>query len=176
VTAGIVVRRGRPADAETLARLRYEFRAALDPARERPLAFVERCATWMRQQLESECPWYCWIAEHADETVGTIWLALIEKLPNPVAERERHAYITNLYVRPRDARGRCRYAAPAPSPDRMRCPRGGCRVTLADAQEPEPVPAARVRTPGRSAGAAAVAVTPARGHARAGARLRNASA
>jgi GNAT superfamily N-acetyltransferase len=100
VTAGLVVRRGRPADAEALARLRYEFRAALDPARERPLAFVERCATWMRQQLESECPWYCWIAEHADETVGTIWLALIEKLPNPVAERERHAYITNLYVRP----------------------------------------------------------------------------
>ena len=98
--SGIVVRRGRAADAEALARLRYEFRAALDPVAERPPAFVARCATWMRQQLEAQGHWYCWIAEHAGETVGTIWLALIEKLPNPVSEPERHAYITNLYVRP----------------------------------------------------------------------------
>jgi GNAT superfamily N-acetyltransferase len=100
VTAGVVVRRGQPADAEILARLRYEFRAALDPAAETPPAFVERCARWMRRQLEPESPWYCWIAEQGAETVGTIWLELIEKLPNPVSERERHAYITNLYVRP----------------------------------------------------------------------------
>ena len=31
--------------------------------------------------------------------IGTVWLELIEKLPNPVGERERHGYITNLYVR-----------------------------------------------------------------------------
>jgi GNAT superfamily N-acetyltransferase len=99
VTPGPGVRRGRPADAVTLARLRYEFRAALDPAAETPVAFVDRCAEWMRRQLERDGPWYCWIAELGHATVGTIWLELIEKLPNPVAERERHAYITNLYVR-----------------------------------------------------------------------------
>ena len=44
--------------------------------------------------------WRCWMAEQAGEAVGTIWLQLIEKLPNPVAEPERHAYISSLYVRP----------------------------------------------------------------------------
>lgn len=29
-----------------------------------------------------------------------IWLQLIDKLPNPGAEPERHAYITSVYVEP----------------------------------------------------------------------------
>jgi GNAT superfamily N-acetyltransferase len=33
-----------------------------------------------------------------------VWLQLIEKIPNPVAEPESMAYITNVYVRP-TARG-----------------------------------------------------------------------
>ena len=100
MTTGIRVRRGRPADAEALARMRYEFRADLAPPAETPPAFSARCATWMRRQLAPGSSWLCWIAELSDEIVGTIWLELIEKLPNPVAERERHGYITNLYVRP----------------------------------------------------------------------------
>lgn len=94
------LRRAVPADARALAQMRYEFRVSLDPATEVADDFVERCAGWMRRRLHAVGPWYCWITEASDRLTGTIWLQLIEKLPNPVAERERHAYITNLYVRP----------------------------------------------------------------------------
>jgi GNAT superfamily N-acetyltransferase len=32
--------------------------------------------------------------------MGQVWLRLIHKVPNPVGERDRHAYLSNLYVRP----------------------------------------------------------------------------
>ncbi|HET8623802.1 MAG TPA: GNAT family N-acetyltransferase [Gemmatimonadales bacterium] len=101
----IEVRRAVPADAARLARLRYEFRAALDPAAESEEQFAARCAEWMRERLAAGDPWHCWIAERQGEIVATIWVQVFDKLPNPVAERERHAYITSLYVRPelRDA-------------------------------------------------------------------------
>ncbi|PYQ77566.1 MAG: hypothetical protein DMG04_00145 [Acidobacteria bacterium] len=38
------------------------------------------------------------------EFVGQVWVHLIQKVPNPAAERERHMYLSNLYVRP-EARG-----------------------------------------------------------------------
>jgi GNAT superfamily N-acetyltransferase len=99
------VRRAVAADAEALARLRYEFRASLDPVTEAEGAFTGRCAAWMRDRLAGDGNWHCWVAQHGDEIVATIWVQLFEKLPNPVAERERHGYITSLYVRPehRDA-------------------------------------------------------------------------
>lgn len=99
------LRRAVERDAGELARLRYEFRASLDPATETAGDFVDRCAGWMRRQLSAPAPWHCWVTESGGEISGTIWLQLFEKLPNPIAERELHAYITNLYVRPecRDA-------------------------------------------------------------------------
>ena len=33
-----------------------------------------------------------------------MWLQLVHKLPNPIGERDRHAYVSNLYVQP-SARG-----------------------------------------------------------------------
>lgn len=94
------IRRARPADADGLARLRYEFRANLDPATEQESTFIARCAGWIRERLGADGPWCCWVAERDGELVGTIWLQTFEKLPNPIAERERHGYITSLYVRP----------------------------------------------------------------------------
>jgi GNAT superfamily N-acetyltransferase len=94
------IRRARPADADALARLRYQFRANLDPATEPEPVFIARCARWIRERLGADGPWYCWVADRDGELVGTIWLQTFEKLPNPIAERERHGYITSLYVRP----------------------------------------------------------------------------
>jgi GNAT superfamily N-acetyltransferase len=98
------VRRATPDDAAAFAELRWEFRAGREPAVEAHDAFIERCASWMRHELEG-VQWRAWAAIDDDgRIVGQVWMDLIQKLPNPVGERERHAYLSNLYVKP-DARG-----------------------------------------------------------------------
>jgi GNAT superfamily N-acetyltransferase len=95
-----VFRRARAADAPELARLRYAFRSALSAPAEDEAAFVRRCAAWMRPRLADDDRWWCALAERVGEVVGTVWVQLIEKLPNPVAEPEWHAYVTNFFVQP----------------------------------------------------------------------------
>jgi len=100
----IQVRRAIPDDASALAELRWEFRSGREPALESHDAFIERCADWMRRQLDGRS-WQAWVAlDDHGAIVGQVWVDLIEKLPNPVGEREHHAYLSNLYVKP-DARG-----------------------------------------------------------------------
>lgn len=87
------------ADAEALARLRFAFRAQLERPEEVEPVFLERCRHWMAARLERG-PWYCWVLEADGQMVGTVWLQLLEKLPNPVGEPEWHGYISSLYVEP----------------------------------------------------------------------------
>ena len=68
-------------------------------------AFVARCRAWMAERLEDASPWLCWVAEADGYVLGCLWMQSIEKVPNPVDEPERHAYVTSVYVRP-DRRGR----------------------------------------------------------------------
>jgi GNAT superfamily N-acetyltransferase len=99
------VRRASPADATALAALRFAFRSSVaDPAESRA-DFLERCTPWMRAHLEDDTHWRAWIVEIDGAPVGNVWLQIIEKLPNPVVERELHAYVTNLFVSP-EHRGR----------------------------------------------------------------------
>jgi GNAT superfamily N-acetyltransferase len=98
------VRRATRGDAMRLAELRYQFRAALREAVEPRLDFVPRCAVWMRARLAEEGSWAAWVALESGVIVGTLWVQLVEKLPNPVGEGERHAYLTNFFV-VREARG-----------------------------------------------------------------------
>lgn len=95
-----VFRLATPADAPALARLRYEFRAALNEAVETEDAFFARAAPWMAGRLSEGASWRCWVAENSGAIVGHLWLQLVEKIPNPAPELEQHAYITNAYVRP----------------------------------------------------------------------------
>lgn len=95
-----IIRLAAPADASELARMRYEFRVALNPPSEPESAFVERCAAWMSERLGPHSNWRCWVAEEAGAICGHLWLQLIEKVPNPVPEQELHGYVTNVYVRP----------------------------------------------------------------------------
>ena len=94
------VRPAVPADADRLAELRWEFRVARAPAEEEHGVFVQRCAEWMRRELASQAAWRAWVAIADREIVGQIWLQTINKLPNPVAERERHAYVSNVFIQP----------------------------------------------------------------------------
>ena len=99
---GVRVRKAAADDAVILATLRFEFRSAIGDAIELPEEFLARCESWMRDRLSDNDFWFAWIAETLDEdgplAVGAVWLQLIEKVPNPVIEKEAHAYITNLFV------------------------------------------------------------------------------
>ena len=96
----MIIRPAGTGDAEDLARLRWELRSGLGQPEETADEFQARCRPWMRGRLDGPGGWRCWVAEQHGEVVGTVWLQLIEKLPNPVVEPERHAYISSLYVHP----------------------------------------------------------------------------
>jgi ribosomal protein S18 acetylase RimI-like enzyme len=95
-----LIRQARTDDATALAELRYQFRAAEHEPSEGRSQFIVRCSSWMSSRLSAETPWRCWVAEADHRIVGTIWLQIIEKLPNPVDEPELHGYITSVYVEP----------------------------------------------------------------------------
>jgi GNAT superfamily N-acetyltransferase len=95
-----IVRAAKPDDAPALARLRYEFRTERRTAEEPAANFLRRCAEWMGRRLEGDSAWRCWVAEAGGQLLGTLWLQLIEKIPNPVAEGELHGYISSVYVIP----------------------------------------------------------------------------
>ncbi|MDQ3919829.1 MAG: GNAT family N-acetyltransferase [Acidobacteriota bacterium] len=97
--AGVNIRLATESDAHALAGLRYEFRSSVGVADERESEFVGRCRRWMSERLREGGAWRCWVAERERELVGNLWAQLIEKIPNPAVEPERHAYITNFYVR-----------------------------------------------------------------------------
>ena len=101
----IDVRSATAADAPELARLRFAFRSETHAVVESEEAFAARCEPWMRDRLGQATGWQAWVAERrgTGALVGTLWLQLIEKLPNPGDEAEMHAYITSVYVR-QDAR------------------------------------------------------------------------
>lgn len=103
--AGVNIRLAAVSDAPALAGLRYEFRSSVGVVSERESEFIARCRRWMQERLREGGPWRCWVAERGQELVGNLWAQLIEKIPNPVVEPERHAYVTNFYVRERE-RGR----------------------------------------------------------------------
>jgi GNAT superfamily N-acetyltransferase len=48
--------------------------------------------------------WHIWVAEVGERIVSHAYLALIDKVPRPIRENARIAYLTNVYTRP-DYRG-----------------------------------------------------------------------
>jgi GNAT superfamily N-acetyltransferase len=58
----------------------------------------------MTEHLEHQF-WRAWVLEEHDRIIGALWLQLIEKIPNPTAESEVMAYITNVFVN-EDSRGK----------------------------------------------------------------------
>src|SRR5215813_12682499 len=99
------IRFAKPTDADALAQLRYALRASTGRATEPESEFIERCSIWMREHLQTGA-WHCWVAEESGQLIGAVWLQLVEKIPNPRAEAEHHAYITNFYIQePARSRG-----------------------------------------------------------------------
>ncbi len=94
------VRAAAPRDAPALAEIRFRFRSELTAPAEPEDGFHARCAAWMAERLAGDPRWRCWVADGPAGIVGTLWLQVIDKIPNPVEEPEHHAYITNVYVLP----------------------------------------------------------------------------
>ena len=94
----IEIRTATSADARMLAELRWEFRAGRAEPVEGRDAFVRRCTEWMRRELPSGSLWKAWVAVQEHAIVGQIWVRSVHKIPNPIAEPERLAYLSNLYV------------------------------------------------------------------------------
>jgi GNAT superfamily N-acetyltransferase len=94
------IRPATSADAGPLAELRWDFRTERQPGSETHAAFVKRCAVWMRGELATARAWHAWVAVADGVIVGQVWLHVINKVPNPIGESERHAYLSNLYVKP----------------------------------------------------------------------------
>ncbi len=85
-------------DARQLAELRYALRSSTGTATEPQSDFIARCAAWMEGHLKEGKQWQCWVAERNQKLIGAVWLQLVEKIPNPRAETEQHAYLTNFYI------------------------------------------------------------------------------
>ena len=98
----IDVRAATAADAPALAQLRFAFRSEYQQIVESESGFVARCEQWMRDRLVRDTGWRAWVAVRRDggTLCGTLWLQLIEKLPNPGDETELHAYITSVFIHP----------------------------------------------------------------------------
>ena len=94
------IRAASPKDAAALARLRYAFRTERRAATEPQAEFLQRCERWMAERLEAGGSWRCWTAVAEEQLVASLWLQLIEKLPNPADETELHGYVTSIYVAP----------------------------------------------------------------------------
>ena len=97
---GVAVRRAGPDDAANLARLRLAFRSERRATTEETQSFLVRCEAWMTSRLATDASWRTWMLDRDGEALGNIWLQVVEKIPNPGDESERHAYISNFYVHP----------------------------------------------------------------------------
>lgn len=99
---GTALRAARPEDYRVLAAMRYEFRAAMDEPDEGRDVFEARMLGWLEEHMGPT--WLAWLASEGEETIGVVFLHVVDKLPNPVPEPEQLGYVTSLYVRP-DRRG-----------------------------------------------------------------------
>lgn len=96
----VTLRSAGPADAAALASLRFRLRSSVALVWEPEPEFLERCTGWMRERLSPGGAWRCWLAEDDGTIVGSVWLQLFEKIPNPGEDAEFHGYVSNLYVVP----------------------------------------------------------------------------
>ena len=97
----VQIRLATSGDCDALAEMRYRFRTELGSPTESKSRFVRRCTSWMEKRFwAGSSAWRCWVATDGDQLLGHVCVQLFEKMPNPVNEREVHAYLTNFYVVP----------------------------------------------------------------------------
>ena len=96
------IRAATAADADELARLRWNFSQEWHDPVESEEAFVRRMAGEVRRYLASG-EWSIWVAEDpasARRLIANAFLQRVDKVPRPYPRPASWGYVTNVYVDP----------------------------------------------------------------------------
>jgi predicted N-acetyltransferase YhbS len=96
-----VIRRATTADVGQLVGLRSEFTfedVEPDERTTRP-DYAADCRAFLENALERGT-WQIWVAEADGSIVAHVFVALVDKMPRPIRENRKIAYLTNVYTRP----------------------------------------------------------------------------
>jgi GNAT superfamily N-acetyltransferase len=101
-----VIRPATLSDVEELVALRRQFTFEDDVGEELPELpkYEEECGAFFEQAIERGT-WQIWVAEVDGRIASHMCVALVDKVPRPIREHRRIAYLTNVYTRP-EFRGR----------------------------------------------------------------------
>jgi GNAT superfamily N-acetyltransferase len=98
-----VIRQATLADLDELLALRRDFTFEDATGDERP-EYEREFNVFLAEALERGS-WQIWVAEVDGQVVSHAYVALVDKVPRPIREPRRIAYLTNVYTRP-EFRGR----------------------------------------------------------------------
>jgi len=99
MTPELIVRSARPADARTLAVLRWTFKQEEHEATSVSPRPLEEAEKWIHDRL-SDGQWLAWVVETDGEICGHVFLCLVERVPEPYGDNNPLGYVTNFFVMP----------------------------------------------------------------------------
>jgi N-acetylglutamate synthase-like GNAT family acetyltransferase len=96
-----VIRRASLADVDELISMRRDFTLEAEGSQGRAsrCEYEIECREFLIEAVSSG-RWDIWVAEVGGQIVSHVYVALIDKVPRPVRENRRIAYMTNVYTRP----------------------------------------------------------------------------
>jgi GNAT superfamily N-acetyltransferase len=98
-----LIRQAGLADTGELVALRRAFTFEDSEAVERA-EYERECRAFLSEAIGGD-HWQIWLAEIDGRIVSHVYVALVDKVPRPIREHRRIAYLTNVYTRP-EFRGR----------------------------------------------------------------------
>lgn len=97
------IRLAKLADVDQLVALRSDFTFEDVERRVPRVGYEAECRTFLVDAISSG-RWQIWVAELEGQVVSHAFVALVDKVPRPIRDHTRIAYLTNVYTRP-DFRG-----------------------------------------------------------------------
>jgi GNAT superfamily N-acetyltransferase len=94
------IRLARVVDVDELVEMRADFTFEdLEPAATPRPDYEEDCRAFLIDAITGG-RWQIWVAEVEQRLVSHAFVALIDRVPRPIRENARIAYLTNVYTRP----------------------------------------------------------------------------
>jgi GNAT superfamily N-acetyltransferase len=97
----LTIRQATLADAEQLARLRWDFAFESDRPSDQPFEeFARAFAEFLAESLGEQ--WTIWVAERQGRLVANMTIQVVRKLPRPGHIHRFWGYVTNVYTLPEE--------------------------------------------------------------------------